>query len=300
MLNFIKSKFKKKSTSYRFSIGNKLKLLFSKKRDEAIFDDLEKIFYEADLGISSSLELVDKVKALLKKEPLLPTSKILDHLKKELLLIFPPPTPIEIKKPHIIMVIGVNGSGKTTTIAKLAQKYHNEEKKVIIAAADTYRAAATEQIDSWAKSIGVEIIRSKPKGDPSSVVFDAITAAKARDGDIVLIDTAGRLHTKTDLMHELEKIKRVIQKLIEDAPHETLLVLDVTTGQNGLDQAQIFNKFIPISSLVLTKLDTSAKGGIVIAIQKQLKISPKWIGTGETPQDLERFDPRKFLDTLFS
>lgn len=301
MFKFFKTKIKKIVLSLkRFSIGKKIKDLFSKKRDDTLFEELEKLFYESDLGVALSCELTDKIKDILKKDPNIKIDEILNILKKELLKDTLHCEEIELKKPHIIMIVGVNGSGKTTSIAKIAKSYKDQEKKVLLIAADTYRAAAVDQLELWAKKIDIPIIKSLRGADPSSVVFDGLNAAKARDIDIVIIDTAGRLHTKTNLMQELEKIKRVSNKVIENSPHETILVIDATTGQNGVDQAKIFNKYTPISSIFLSKLDGTAKGGIVLSIQKELKVPIKWIGIGEKLEDITYFDPEKFIDALLS
>jgi fused signal recognition particle receptor len=277
--------------------AKKIRALFSKAPDEAAFDHLEQIFYEADLGAAAAAELVDKIRALYRKNPEIQTDEILAFVKKELLqdLISHHPT---YSSPHVILLVGVNGSGKTTTLAKLAAYYAKQGKKVLVAAGDTFRAAAIEQLEAWAKRIGVDLIKSQPNSDPSGVAFDALAAAKARGIDIVLIDTAGRLQTKTDLMHELAKVRRVCQKQIPTAPHETLLVVDATIGQNAIDQAKTFHQFTPITGIVLTKLDGSAKGGIAIAIQKELHIPIQWVGTGEGAQDLEPFDPETYVDAL--
>lgn len=278
-------------------IGKKIRTLFSKAPSPETFDHLEQIFYEADLGASTAAELVDKVRLLYRKNPTLTTTEILAFVKQELLHTLLPSSPIH-HKPQVILLVGVNGSGKTTTLAKLASHYTKQGKKVLVAAGDTYRAAAIEQLEAWAKRINVDFIRSQPNSDPSGVAFDALAAAQARNIDIVLIDTAGRLQTKTDLMHELAKVRRICQKQIPTAPHETLFVLDATIGQNGIDQAATFHKFTPITGIVLTKLDGSAKGGIAIAIQKQLHIPIQWIGTGENLDDLEPFHPESYIDAL--
>jgi fused signal recognition particle receptor len=199
----------------------------------------------------------------------------------------------------VMLIVGVNGSGKTTSLAKLAHLLHSAGKKVLIGAADTFRAAAIDQLELWAKRIGVDIVKHQSHSDPSAVAFDAISAAKARGAEAVLIDTAGRLHNKTDLMHELAKIRRVCDKVCPGAPHETLLVLDATTGQNAIDQANTFHQFTPLTGLILTKLDGTAKGGIVVAIQRQLGLPIKFIGTGEGIDDLQPFDPQQFVKALF-
>jgi fused signal recognition particle receptor len=301
MFKFFKSKIKKaKDVLKRLSIGKKLKALFSKKIDENLFEELEKLFYESDLGVEISIELCERLREILQKNPQMQTDEILKVLKEELLSKIVPFHEIEQKKPHVVMIVGVNGSGKTTSIAKIANYYKEKNNKVLLIAADTYRAAATEQLKLWADKIGIEIITSKQGADPSSVVFDGLEAAKARDVDVVLIDTAGRLHTKTNLMQELQKIKKVSDKVIENSPHETILIVDATSGQNGVDGAKIFHSYTPISSIFLTKLDGSAKGGIVISIQKALKVPIRWIGIGEKVDDLELFDAKEFVDDLLS
>lgn len=301
MFKFFKSKIKKIALSLKkFSIGKKIKELFSRKPDASLFEELEKLFYESDLGVALSCELTEKIKKILKDAPDTDFNEILKILKQELLKQTIPYQELELKKPHVIMIVGVNGSGKTTSIAKLANYYKEEGKNVLLIAADTYRAAAVDQLEVWANKIGIDIIKSLRGSDPSAVVFDGLTAAKARDADVVIIDTAGRLHTKTNLMQELEKIKRVANKVIENTPNETILVIDATTGQNGVDQARIFNNYTPISSIFLSKLDGTAKGGIVLSVQKELKVPIKWIGIGEKLEDIQHFDAEKFLDDLFS
>lgn len=273
-----------------FSIGKKIKSLFSKSKDFAAF---EKLLYEADLGVAATTALVEKIK---KTNP--DQDQILEALKNELLLILKKPINKPLAKPlHIILVVGANGSGKTTSVAKLCNFFEGQNKSVLIAAADTFRAAAVEQLE---KLKGLDIIRSQHKSDPSAVVYDAISAALSRKKDILIIDTAGRLHTKQNLMMELEKIKRVCNKLVAGAPHETLLVLDATIGQNAIDQAKTFDAAAKLSGIFLSKLDGTAKGGIVIAIQKELSIPVKFIGTGENREDLELFDPVIFTETLLS
>lgn len=202
--------------------------------------------------------------------------------------------------PLVILVVGVNGSGKTTSIAKLAKKYREEGKRVLLCAADTFRAAAIEQLDTWATRLGIEIVKSQPKADPSAVVFDALSAAKARGIEVVIVDTAGRLQNKLDLMHELEKIVRTSSKLVANSPHETLLVLDATTGQNAIDQASVFNQFTPLTGIILAKLDGSAKGGIVLPIYQELGIPVRYVGTGEQEEDFVLFDPKAYVDGLFA
>lgn len=281
-------------------LGEKLKTLFQKKTvDAATLEEVEKLLYEADLGAELSADLTEKVeKHFRKQQP--ESTAVLEFLKTELLTLFPPSSPKSFSKPHVILVVGVNGSGKTTTIAKLAARFRKEGKTVLLAAGDTFRAAAVEQLSTWAERLGVEIIRSQPNADPSAVAFDALGAAAARGTDIVLIDTAGRLQTKTHLMEELVKVKRICEKKIPGAPHETLLVLDATLGQNSLDQAKIFHSFVPLTGIVLTKLDGSAKGGIAACIQHALKIPILWAGLGEQEDDLEPFDAESYLSALLS
>ena len=305
MFKFFKSKLKGISTKFinlQFSIGSKIKALFSKDINESSLIELEKLLYEADLGVDTAVELVDKIKEEIKKIKDISSDEIINIIKKDLLNILKSTQEKDktVYSPLVIMLVGVNGSGKTTSIAKLANLYKQEGKKVLIAAADTFRSAAVEQLTTWAEKLGVDIIKSKIGADAAAVAFDALLAAKARNVDVVLIDTAGRLQTKTSLMHELEKIKRICQKQIEKAPHKTYLTLDATTGQNAIDQAEIFNKFTPIDGIILSKLDGSAKGGIVVAIKKQLNIDVIWAGTGENLSDLNAFDPDVFVEELLA
>lgn len=279
--------------------AKKIRALFSKPVDDAAFEHLEQIFFEADLGAEMAAELTDKIRGLYKKTPDIATDEILSFVKAELLKCIISRAPIQAK-PLVILLVGVNGSGKTTSLAKLASHYVKEGKKVLIAAGDTFRAAAVDQLETWSKRVGVDFVKSMPNSDPSGVAFDAVAAAKARAIDVVLIDTAGRLQTKTELMHELAKVRRVCQKQIPDAPHETLLVIDATIGQNAIDQARTFHEYTPLTGIVLTKLDGSAKGGIAIAIQKQLQIPIQWVGTGERAEDLERFDPESYVSALLN
>ncbi|NGX54911.1 MAG: Signal recognition particle receptor FtsY [Chlamydiae bacterium] len=282
-------------------IGKKIRNLFGGKVDEAAIEELEQLFFEADLGAKTSEELTATVRKLYKKSPNITVEAILDEIKKELAasMQLPPPPSITTTTPHVILIIGANGNGKTTTIAKLAKRYASEGKKVLVAAADTFRAAATEQLEKWAESTQIELVKGKSGSDPAAVVFDAIQAAQSRGSDIVLIDTAGRLHTKTDLMQELQKIRRVSDKALPGAPHETILVLDATLGQNTLDQAQTFHEYTPLTGLILTKLDGTAKGGTAIAIQKKLSLPIHFIGTGEGIEDLQPFELTAFIQDLF-
>jgi fused signal recognition particle receptor len=304
IFKFLKSSYDKvKNTFVKTGslLGDRLRALFKGEMDSQTLEELEKLFYESDLGVQTATELTNRIKKLHAANPNLSSDAMVEEIRKEIvaLLTLPPEKPLEHPiAPYIILIVGVNGNGKTTSVAKLAKKYQADGKKVLVAAADTFRAAAVEQLELWASRIGVDIVKGAPKSDPASVAFDAVNAGKARGSDIVLIDTAGRLHTKTDLMQELDKIKRSCKKIIPQAPHETLLVLDATTGQNALDQARIFNQFTPLTGLILTKLDGSAKGGIVVSIQRNLGIPVKYIGVGEGIDDLEPFDPESYVDAL--
>ncbi|MGE5195981.1 MAG: signal recognition particle-docking protein FtsY [Anaerolineae bacterium] len=288
----------------RSRLKEKIYALFAGPIDETTFEALEQIFYEVDLGSACAADFAKDVREFLRKSPTSSIEEALVHIRTKALEILTanrPPLPREKMdgSPHVILIVGVNGSGKTTSVAKLAHAYKKEGKKVLLAAADTFRAAAIDQLAIWADRIGIDIVKAKPNSDPSAVVFDALSAAKARAVDVVLIDTAGRLQNKTALMQELEKMRRTAAKIISDAPHETLLVLDATTGQNAIDQARTFHQFTPLSGLVLTKLDGSAKGGIILAIYKELNIPVLWIGTGENSDDLIPFDPQSYIDALF-
>ena len=282
------------------SLGQRVRALFSRAVDESSYAELERLFYEADLGpITPSL--IEKVRALLRKNPQIKTEEILAAIRLELLSIFPAPQSQKLAPaPHVILIVGVNGSGKTTTIAKLARHFRSEGRSVLLAAADTFRAASLEQLEKWAQETDADLIKSQPNGDPAAVVFDALAAAKSRGTDVVLIDTAGRLQTKTELMHELAKIRRICQKQVGGAPHETWLVLDATLGQNAIDQARVFHSFTPLTGIILAKLDGSAKGGIAAVIELELKIPILWVGVGEDSVDLQPFDPTSYVDALLT
>lgn len=302
VLNFLKSSYHKvKHALGKSLLGQKIRALFGGSINGEALENLEKLLYEADLGVQLSGELTEKIRLRLKQNPNLTGDELLNDLRQEILKIihFGPAETISTESPHIILIVGVNGNGKTTSIAKLAKKYKDSGRKVLVAAADTFRAAAIEQLEVWAKSLDVDIVKGAPNSDPAAVTFDAVSASKARNIDIVLIDTAGRLHTKIPLMQELEKIKRSCRKFSSASPHETLLVVDASVGQNAIEQAKTFNQFTPITGLILTKLDGTAKGGIVIAIQKQLKIPVKFIGVGEGIDDLEPFNAENFVQALF-
>jgi fused signal recognition particle receptor len=268
------------------------------KIDDDILEELEEHLITSDIGVQTTIDLIQKISKAKAKD----ASQVKSVLKDEILSILTTQTDapaITYGKPHVVLVVGVNGVGKTTTIGKLAASANAAGKKVLIAAADTFRAAAVEQLGIWAERANAEFVKHKENADPAAVAFDAVTAAIARGCDLVLIDTAGRLHTKVNLMEELKKIKRTVAKQMEGAPHETLLVLDATTGQNALSQATLFNDALEISGLVLTKLDGTAKGGIVIGICSALNIPLQYIGIGEQIEDLRPFDAQQFIDALF-
>ena len=275
--------------------------LFTGKReiDDDFLEELEEILITADIGVATSMELVEYITQ--KAAKIRNAKQLKDVLKEKIITLIDIPSPdadAELSKPHVIMVIGVNGVGKTTTIGKLAVKYKAEGKKVLIAAADTFRAAAIEQLVIWAEKAGVGIIKHRDNADPSAVAFDAVEAAMARNVDIVIVDTAGRLHTKVNLMQEIKKIKRTIAKKLPHAPHEVLIVLDATTGQNAISQTKQFNEALGVTGLVLAKLDGTARGGIAVPICSEHKIPLKYIGTGEQADDLEVFDAGRFADAL--
>ena len=283
-------------------VGRVDQLVLGKKEiDEDLLDDLEEILITSDLGVDTTQALIALVQQKVKRRELDNPERLRETLQEEILRFLEVPAPPDNKtsKPLIILVIGVNGVGKTTTIGKLAHQYRMAGKKVLLVAGDTFRAAAGEQLEIWAKRSQAEIIRQKEGSDPSAVVFDALKAARARGIDIVLIDTAGRLHTRVNLMEELKKIHRTIQKEFPDGPHQTLLVLDATMGQNVISQARIFNEALAVTGLILTKLDGTAKGGIVVGICQELNIPISQIGIGEKVDDLQPFNPREFVQAIF-
>jgi fused signal recognition particle receptor len=290
-------------TKTRDFLNTDIEDLFSGKRKigDKLLEELEELLITADIGVPTTMDLMDKIS---RKASKIATPEDLKAILREEIMAIVGSAPAATKsatppRPKVIMIVGVNGVGKTTTIGKLADRYRRDGKKVLIAASDTFRAAAIEQLSIWAERAGADIVRHKDQSDPAAVAFDAVEAALARGVDVVLVDTAGRLHTKVNLMEELKKIKRSLSKKCEDAPHETLLVLDATTGQNALSQAKLFHEAIDINALALTKLDGTAKGGIVISICSTLDIPLKYVGVGEQIDDLQDFDPRQFVDALF-
>ena len=270
--------------------------------NDSLWDDFEETLIVADLGVNTTMKLRENIETKLSKQSLNSPESITDTLKEEILEILSSAqgAPIQADvSPFVIMVAGVNGVGKTTTIGKLAYRLKKEDRKVMVAAGDTFRAAATEQLEVWSKRVGTDFLQGQSGGDPSSVAFDAVKAAQARGTDILIIDTAGRLHTKGNLMDELIKMKRVVGRELEGAPHETLLVLDATTGQNAIQQAKLFNEAIEVTGIVLTKLDGTAKGGVIVAIADELNIPVKYIGIGESLSDLREFNAEEFVEALF-
>lgn len=274
------------------------KVMYMGNFDDDFFDELEETLILSDLGLESSMKITEELRRKIKENRAKTKEEVMTFLKEIIMDM----VTVEEKShtiPMIILMVGVNGVGKTTTIAKLAQRYKKEGKKVMVAAADTFRAAATEQLEEWSKRVGVDIIKSSKGADPSSVVFDAIGAARARKTDILICDTAGRLHNKVNLMKELEKISRIVNREGDGFNIHNLLVLDATTGQNALNQAKVFHDCVEISGIVLTKLDGTSKGGIAISIIDEMQIPIEYVGIGEKPEDLIEFDPRKFVDLLF-
>jgi len=278
------------------------------KVDEEVLDNLEEALVSSDVGVTTTLKIIERIEARVAKDKYLNTSELNKILKEEIVsllesnisgpvLDFGSPLPAS---PYVIMVVGVNGSGKTTTIAKIAYQYKMAGKKVLLGAADTFRAAAIEQLQIWADRAGVQIIKQQMGSDPASVAFDSVKSAVAGKYDVLIIDTAGRLHNKVNLMSELSKIKRVTEKVIPDAPHDVLLVLDGSTGQNAFEQAKQFTAATNVTAMAITKLDGTAKGGVVIGISDQFRIPVRYIGLGEKLTDLQIFNPYEFVDTLFT
>ena len=289
----------------RDSFTGRLDRLFLGKKEitEDLLDDLEEILFTSDIGVAATQELIASVQEKVARKELRDTEKLKAALKDQMLAFLAVegrehsvPNPGE---PLVIMVVGVNGVGKTTTIGKAAHRFRSEGKEVLLVAADTFRAAAVEQLTIWGDRVGATVIRQGPGADPSAVAFDGLAAAVARKVDVVIVDTAGRLHTKINLMEELQKIHRVIGRKLPGAPHEVWLVLDATTGQNAISQAQIFNQALGVTSIVLTKLDGTAKGGIVVGISRELGIPIRLIGIGEKIDDLRDFDPVDFVKAIF-
>lgn len=276
--------------------------------DEEVLDELENALVSADVGIETTVAIIDRIEARAKKDKYVGTSQLNTILQEEIMSMLTDASSSEFetfdipagKKPYVILVVGVNGVGKTTTIGKLAHNFKKNGKSVLLGAGDTFRAAAVDQLTIWSDRVGVPIVKKEMGSDPSSVAFDTVASGMARDVDVIIIDTAGRLHNKAYLMDELGKIRRVISKKMPDAPHEVLLVLDGSTGQNALEQAKHFTAATEVSAIAITKLDGTAKGGVVLAIANQFKIPVKYIGVGEKMEDLQIFNKAEFVDSLFS
>ena len=270
--------------------------------DESALEELEMSLIASDIGVATAAEIADKLRERAKRQQIRDGAELKELLQEQLRAILDENArpAAALAPPEVIMMVGVNGTGKTTTSGKLAAYFRAQGKTALLCAADTFRAAAIEQLEVWGQRSGVEMIRTKQGGDPSAVLFDALTAAKARQNDVVIVDTAGRLHTKTGLMAELDKMRRTAQKVIPDAPHEVLLVLDATTGQNGLQQARLFTESAGVTGIVLTKLDGTAKGGIAVAIAREMKLPVRFVGVGEGLEDLLPFDSEAFVRSLLS
>ncbi len=282
-------------------IGKIEQLITGRKLDEELFEELEELLITSDVGVRTAFDLVEELRELARSQKLSTGEELRELLQQQLrqLLGDQKLMNIEPGRLNVIVVVGVNGVGKTTTIAKLAHRYKNEGLKVMLAAGDTFRAAAAEQLEIWGRRMAVPVLRHDEGADPAAVVYDALQSAKARQIEVLIVDTAGRLHTKSNLMHELEKIGRVVGRECPGAPHEVLLVIDATTGQNAVVQAEQFAESVPLTGLVLTKMDGTAKGGIIFAIVNQQKLPVKFIGVGETMDDLRDFQPDEFVAALF-
>ena len=292
----------KTRSNLRDRIGNLLRR--KEKIDPELLDEMEEILIQSDIGVNTAIKLISRVRERVKQEKLEGTpGSVLELLKDEMLAILGEEDyglDVDLHKPYVIMVLGVNGTGKTTTIAKLAARFRRDDKKVVLAAADTFRAAAVDQLEIWSERVGgLDLIKHKDGSDPAAVAYDAVQAAVARGADVVIIDTAGRLHTKKNLIEELKKIKRVADRALPGAPHEVLLVLDATTGQNAISQTKQFSEAVEVTGIALAKLDGTAKGGIVIAIKDEFGIPVKLVGVGEKLEDLEDFSSKEFVDALF-
>ena len=304
-------RFTKAIEKTRDSINNKLDTIFEgrKQIDEQFLDELEEMLISTDIGVATTLQILEAIRKGVSRQEISDLNVLKATMKRELLTILhhsesagvADETKYDLDiKPYVLMVVGVNGVGKTTTIGKLAQRIKNEGNGVLICAADTFRAAANEQLEIWSERAGVPIIQQKQGTDPAAVLFDALKSAKARNADVLIVDTAGRLHNKAHLMAELEKMKRIAAREVEQAPHETLLVIDAVTGQNGLEQARQFMRVADVTGIVLTKLDGTAKGGIAVAIAKELNLPIRYVGIGETVDDLMVFDAENYVNGLFN
>ncbi len=304
-------RFNKAIEKTRNTINDRLDTVFQNRKqiDEAFLDELEELLISTDIGVATTLQVLDTIRRGVSRQEINDLAALKAAMKKELLGILnasknsgvASETEVSTNiKPYVLMVVGVNGVGKTTTIGKLAQRIKNEGNDILICAADTFRAAASEQLEIWSQRAGVPLIQQKQGTDPAAVLFDALKSAKSRNADVLIVDTAGRLHNKSNLMAELEKMKRVAGREVEGAPHETLLVIDAVTGQNGLEQARQFMKTADVTGIVLTKLDGTAKGGIAVAISKELNLPIRYVGIGEQVDDLMVFDAENYVNGLFN
>jgi fused signal recognition particle receptor len=268
--------------------------------DDELLDELEEILVSSDVGVDTTLRIIERIQARVKRDRYVGTGELNALLKAEIAALMKDPEPVDPAiKPYVIMVVGVNGVGKTTTIGKLAHAFKKEGKQVVLGAADTFRAAAVDQLRIWSERVGVTLVQQGMNADPAAVAYDTVESAKARGADIVIIDTAGRLHNKVGLMNELTKVRNVMRKVIPDAPHEVLLVLDASTGQNAIEQARQFTKATNVTALALTKIDGTAKGGVAIGISEQFNIPIKYLGVGEGIDHLQVFDKKAFVEALF-
>lgn len=268
--------------------------------DAAVLDDLEEVLVSSDVGVETTLRIIEHIEKRVARDKYVSTSELNNILREEIVALMKDPTPVDPTiKPYVIMVVGVNGVGKTTTIGKLAHAFKAEGRSVVLGAADTFRAAAVDQLRIWSERVGVPLVQQGMGADPAAVAFDTVQSAKSKGADVVIIDTAGRLHNKVGLMNELTKVRNVMRKVIPDAPHEVLLVLDASTGQNAIEQARQFTKATDVTALALTKLDGTAKGGVAIGISEQFGIPIKYLGVGEGMEHLQVFDKRAFVEALF-
>jgi fused signal recognition particle receptor len=289
------------SRTSKAAFGQISSLLGTSEITNATWDDLEALLLQADMGMETSGAVLDSLKRFSRSEGLTRADALYDSLKQELRSRLETPSPLELDhKPSVILVVGVNGSGKTTTIAKLASRFRGEGKQIVLGAADTFRAAAMDQLQVWGDRLQIDVIVGAPESDPGAVAFNAVQAGVARGVDIVMIDTAGRLHTRFNLMEELKKVNRVVGKALPGAPHEVWLVLDATTGQNALQQARAFKEAVQLTGVILSKLDSSARGGMAFAIQRELGLPILFAGLGEKPEDLQAFDPDAFIEGILS